>query len=133
MEYAILFGVFFILREFWRVHRDRKAAEERLEKMPLIPSLVVGQKVSMTKSGVYGEWGEVVEVSPEGVVVKTDDGELLRFDKDGKQTDASRQDELGFGPSPGDRFRNFLWFSAPEFQAWEIDETYFPRPKKNAV
>jgi hypothetical protein len=25
-------------------------------------TLVIGQKVSMTKSGIYGEWGEVVEV-----------------------------------------------------------------------
>jgi hypothetical protein len=91
-------------------------------------TLVIGQKVSMTKSGIYGEWGEVVEVSPSGVAVKTEDGELLRFDKNGRQTDASRRDTLGFGPSPESKFHTVLWFSAPECQPWEIDETYRPRP-----
>ena len=90
-------------------------------------TLVVGQKVSMTKSGVYANWGEVVEISSPGVAVKTEDGELLRFDTNGRQTDASQRDTLGFGPNPESKFHTVLWFSAPEFQPWEIDETYRPK------
>lgn len=53
--------------------------------MPL--KLVVGQEVHMS-CGYYVCKGEVVEVTPEGVVVRHKDqsntGELLRFDSNGK-------------------------------------------------
>jgi hypothetical protein len=84
--------------------------------------LVLGQKVRMSSSGIYdcGE-GRVVEIMPEGVVVHTSAG-LLRFDKDGKELDGSRRQRLGFAPSADDKFHSFLWYCAPEFQPWELDD-----------
>ncbi len=83
--------------------------------------LVVGQDVFLVSSGIYCNVGKVVAVTPSSVDVQTE-GELIRLDKDGKETDDSRRDRLGFGPSPGDKFHNSLWFSAPEFQPWEIED-----------
>jgi hypothetical protein len=88
-------------------------------------TLVVGQDVYMFSSGVYLDSGKVVGVHPAGAEVRTHQGVLVRFDASGKETDNSRRERLGFGPSPGDRFHNFLWFSAPEFQAWELDDMPF--------
>lgn len=77
--------------------------------------LAVGQDVFLVSSGIYYNVGRVVAVTPSSVDVQTE-RELIQLDKDGKETDDSRRDRLGFGPSPGDRFHNSLWFSAPEFQ-----------------
>ena len=94
-------------------------------------TLVVGQDVFLVSNEIYYNVGTVVAVTRSGVDVQTgvmqNDGtwnahELIRFDKDGKETEASRRDRLGFGPSPGDKFHNVLWFSAPEFQPYVIEE-----------
>jgi hypothetical protein len=53
--------------------------------------LVVGQDVFM-RSGGYGDWGKVVEVTPTGVIVQSDPcygDELIRFDKHGTACDSS--------------------------------------------
>jgi hypothetical protein len=94
-------------------------------------TLVVGQDVLLVSNEIYCEVGTVVAVTPSGVDVQTGvmqiDGtwnghERIRFDKEGKETETSRRDRLGFGPSPGDKFHNILWFSAPEFQPYQIEE-----------
>ena len=54
-------------------------------------TLVVGQDVFM-RSGGYGDWGKVVEVTPTGVIVQSDPSygdELIRFDKHGTACDSS--------------------------------------------
>src|SRR5215831_10384429 len=81
-------------------------------------TLVVGQDVYMFSSGIYLNQGKVVAVTPSSTEVRTIDGELLRFDIYGRETDASRRDRLGFGPSPDSKFHTSLWNSAPEFQPW---------------
>ena len=91
-------------------------------------TLVVGQDVYMFLDS-YPKWfcnqaGKAVRVTPTGVEVQTA-GELLRFDNDGYELDVSRRERLGFGPSPGDRFHNSLWFNAPEFQPWHLDDMPF--------
>jgi hypothetical protein len=51
--------------------------------------LVVGQDVFM-RSGGYGDWGKVVEVTPTGVIVQSDPcyrAQLIRFDKNGTACD----------------------------------------------
>jgi hypothetical protein len=56
--------------------------------------LVVGQDVFM-RSGVYGDWGKVVEVTPAGTIVQSDPcygDELIRFDKNGTACDSSNID-----------------------------------------
>jgi hypothetical protein len=109
-------------------------------------TLVVGQEVHIV-SGVYGCKGRVVTVTPDSVEVlveayKEDEllraisewppedqknfiavnkAKLFRFDKDGNETDASRRDRLGFGPSPDDKFHTVLWDTAPECQPWHLD------------
>jgi hypothetical protein len=55
--------------------------------------------------------------------------DLIRFDTSGKETDVSRRDRLGFGPSPEDKFYNFLWHSAPEFGPWHLDNMPFEKRK----
>jgi hypothetical protein len=53
--------------------------------------LVVGHDVFM-RSGGYGDWGKVVEVTPTGVIVQSDPcygDELIRFDKHGTACDSS--------------------------------------------
>ncbi len=88
-----------------------------------IKSLVVGQEVYMF-SGVYMNTGKVVKVTPSGVDVQTD-RELVRFDKDGNETDVGRRDRLGFGPSPESKFHTVLWQFAPEFAPWQLDDIPF--------
>jgi hypothetical protein len=75
-----------------------------------------------------------VKVTPSGVEVQTGvmqtDGtwnahELLHFDSEGNEPDASRRERLGFGPSPESTFHTVLWHSAPECQPWHIDEMPF--------
>ena len=54
-------------------------------------TLVVGQDVFM-RSGEFGDWGKVVEVTPTGVIVQSEPiygGELIRFDKNGVACDSS--------------------------------------------
>ena len=51
--------------------------------------------------------------------------DLLRFGNDGYELDVSRRDRLGFGPSPGEKFYNSLWYSAPEFAPWHLDDMPF--------
>jgi hypothetical protein len=66
--------------------------------------LVVGQDVFM-RSGGYGNWGEVVEVTPTGVIVQSDPcygDELIRFDKHGTACDSSDLDV--------DRYKNLVLF-----------------------
>ncbi len=72
-------------------------------------TLVVGQKVSMTKSGFYANWREVVEISSSCVAVKTEGGEVLRFDKNGKQTNLGQSE---------------IWCRAgyPEFPLYTLNE-----------
>ena len=56
--------------------------------------LVVGQDVFM-RSGGYGDWGKVVEVTPTGVIVQSDPSygdQLIRFDKHGTACDSSDPD-----------------------------------------
>lgn len=105
--------------------------------------LVVGQEVYMFPEA-YGDIarntgfsmceGIVVEVTPEGAVVqygvRKSDGDLLRFDKNGTEIDASRCDRLGWGPSESG-FHARLWHSAPEFGALQIDE--MPFAERNAL
>src|ERR1700741_1738567 len=84
-----------------------------------IKKLVVGQNVFM-RSGPYGDWGVVVEVTPLGAIVQSDPcygDELIRFDKDGTASDSSdvdvdrykdialfRYDRTGYlAPAPCDR------------------------------
>ena len=86
-------------------------------------TLVVGQDVDVAYCQRKDRRGKVVKVTPTSVEVEVAD--LLRFDNHGKETDASRRERLGFGPSPGDKFYNFLWFSAPEFQPWVLDDIPF--------
>ena len=81
--------------------------------------LVVGQDVFM-RSGKYGDWGKVVEVTSTGVIVQSDPSygdELIRFDKDGTACDSSdidierykdivlfRYDRTGYlAPAPCDK------------------------------
>jgi hypothetical protein len=63
----------------------------------------------------------VVAVTPSSVDVQSS-RQRFRFDNDGKETDASRRDRLGFGPSPESKLDTVLWQLAPEFQSWEIEE-----------
>ena len=55
--------------------------------------------------------------------------DLIRFDTSGKETDVSRRDRLGFGPSPDDKFYTSLWESAPEFGPWHLDDMPFEKRK----
>jgi hypothetical protein len=87
-------------------------------------TLVVGQDVDVAYSQRKDRRGKVVKVTPDAVEVQVAD--LLQFDKDGKETDASRRDRLGFGPSPEDKFHTSLWQSAPEFGPWHLDDMPFP-------
>ena len=86
-------------------------------------TLVVGQDVDVAYCQRNDRRGKVVKVTPTGVEVEVAD--LLRFDNDGYELDVCRRERLGFGPSPGDKFYNFLWFSAPEFQPWHLDDMPF--------
>ena len=86
-------------------------------------TLVVGQDVEVAYSQRKNRKGKVVKVTPTGVEVEVAD--LLQFGSDGYELDVSRRDRLGFGPSPGDKFYNFLWFSAPECQPWHLDDMPF--------
>jgi hypothetical protein len=79
----------------------------------------------MFSSGVYLDSGKVVGVNPSGAEVRTHQGVLVRFDANGKETDDSRRDRLGFGPDPESKFHTALWFGAPEFQSWELDDMPF--------
>ena len=54
--------------------------------------------------------------------------DIIRFDTSGKETDVSRRDRLGFGPSE-DPFYNSLWHSAPEFGPWHLDDMPFEKRK----
>ncbi len=113
----------------------------------MIEAHVVGQEVHI-RSGVYGCKGKVVKATPDGVEVlvenlKIAEGylrsistkppetqkeliayltkpQLFIFDKYGKETEESRRERLGFGPSPDDKFHTVLWNIAPECQPWEI-------------
>ena len=84
-------------------------------------TLAVGQDVYMFSSGIYLNQGNVVAVSPSGAEVRSLQGELIKFDANGRETDAGRRERLGFGPTPGDRFHTALFNGAPEFQPWELD------------
>jgi len=109
-------------------------------------TLVVGQEVYLV-SGIYGKKGRVVEVTPSGVMVQTEkvvavtpsgmaettEIELVRFNTNGKETDFSRRDRLGFGPSHDDKFLNMLWEVAPEFQPWELITEEEERQYQSAV
>ena len=86
-------------------------------------TLVVGQDVDVAYCQGKDRRGKVVKVTPSGVEVEVAD--LLRFDNDGYELDVSRRDRLGFGPSPGDKFYNSLWYSAPEFAPWHLDDIPF--------
>jgi len=86
-------------------------------------TLVVGQDVCVAYCQRKDRKGKVVKVTPTAVEVEVAD--LLQFDNNGYELDVSRRDRLGFGPSPEDRFLNFLWFSAPEFQPWHLDDIPF--------
>jgi hypothetical protein len=86
-------------------------------------ALVVGQEVDVAYCQRANRRGKVVKVMPSGVEVEVAD--LLSFDSNGRETDASRRERLGFGPTPGDRFLNFLWHSAPEFGPWNLDDMPF--------
>ena len=77
------------------------------------PTLVVGQDVDVAYCQRKDRKGKVVKVTPTDVEVEVTD--LLRFGNNGTETDASRRDRLGFGPSPDDKFHTTLWQSAPEF------------------
>jgi len=88
-------------------------------------TLTLGQDVYMFSSGIYLNRGKVIAVSPSGAEIRSLDGELLKFDANGKETDAGRLERLGFGPTPGDRFHTALFNGAPEFQAWELDNIPF--------
>ena len=88
-------------------------------------SLLIGQDVYMFSSGIYLNRGKVVAVTPSGAEVRAQDGTLMQFDANGRETDAGRRDRLGFGPSPDSRFHTALWNSAPEFQPWELDDMPF--------
>lgn len=58
----------------------------------------------MFSSGIYLNRGKVVAVTPSGAEVRAQDGTLMQFDANGRETDAGRRDRLGFGPSPDSRF-----------------------------
>jgi hypothetical protein len=90
-------------------------------------TLVVGQDVDVAYSQRGDRRGKVVKVMPSGVEVEVAD--LLSFDSNGRETDASRRERLGFGPAPGDRFLNSLWHSAPEFGPWKLDDMPFAERK----
>ena len=71
---------------------------------------------------------KAIKITPSHVEVQVADlqtGDLIRFDTSGKETDVSRRDRLGFGPSPDDKFYTSLWQSAPEFQPWHLDDMPF--------
>jgi hypothetical protein len=55
--------------------------------------------------------------------------DMIRFDTSGQETDVSRRDRLGFGPSPEDKFYTSLWYSAPEFGPWHLDDMPFEKRK----
>ena len=86
-------------------------------------TLVVGQDVDVAYCQRKDRKGKVVKVTPTGVEVEVTD--LLRFDNNGTETDASRRDRLGFGPSPEDKFHTSLWQSTPEFGPWQLDDMPF--------
>ena len=85
--------------------------------------LVVGQDVDVAYCHRKDRRGKVVKVTPTGVEVEVAD--VLRFGNDRYELDDCRRDRLGFGPSPGDKFYNSLWFSAPEFGPWHLDDMTF--------
>jgi len=84
-------------------------------------TLTVGEDVLLVSNEIYYKTGTVIAVTPSGYGVQTVD-ELIRLDNDGKETEVGRLERLGFGPSPGDNFHNVLWFSAPEFQPYQIED-----------
>lgn len=84
-------------------------------------NLTVGEAVFLVSNEVYCKTGTVIAVTPSGYDVQTVD-ELIRLDNEGKETEAGRFERLGFGPRPGDTFHNVLWFSAPEFQPYQIED-----------
>jgi hypothetical protein len=75
---------------------------------------------------------KAIKIAPSRVEVQVADlqtGNLIRFDTSGKETDVSRRDRLGFGPSPEDKFYTSLWQSAPEFGPWHLDNMPFEKRK----
>jgi hypothetical protein len=89
-----------------------------------LKTLVVGDKVRMVSSRVYGAEGVVIKITPEGVEVQSDQQQLFRFDTSGVELDSSRSTRIGFGPD-GTKFHNFLWYSAPECQPYELLEKIY--------
>jgi hypothetical protein len=70
---------------------------------------------------------KAIKITPSRVEVQVADlqtADMIRFDTSGKETDVSRRDRLGFGPSE-DPFYNSLWHSAPEFGPWHLDDMPF--------
>jgi hypothetical protein len=75
---------------------------------------------------------KAIKIAPSRVEVQVADlqtADLIRFDTSGRETDVSRRERLGFGPSPGDKFYNSLWHSAPEFGPWHLDNMPFEKRK----
>ena len=75
---------------------------------------------------------KAIKITPSRVEVQVADlqtADLIRFDASGKETDVTRRERLGFGPSPGDKFYNSLWYSAPEFGPWHLDNMPFEKRK----
>jgi hypothetical protein len=111
----------------WEISRHTFRLGVHTSKFPskggAMKTLVVGQDVDLAYCQRNDRRGKVVKASPSGVEVQVAD--LLRFDNDGKETDASRRDRLGFGPSPGDMFYNSLWYAAPECGPWHLDNIPF--------
>jgi hypothetical protein len=71
---------------------------------------------------------KAIKITPSRVEVQVADlqtADLIRFDTSGKETDVSRRNRLGFGPSPDDKFYMSLWQSAPEFGPWHLDDMPF--------
>jgi hypothetical protein len=74
---------------------------------------------------------KAIKITPSRVEVQVADlqtADMIRFDTSGKETDVSRRDRLGFGPSE-DPFYNSLWHSAPEFGPWHLDDMPFEKRK----
>ena len=81
--------------------------------------LVVGQDVFM-RSGGYGDWGKVVEVTPTGVIVQSDPcygAQLIRFDKNGTACDSSDIDIH--------RYKNIVLFRYEKGGAYPVPDNDF--------
>jgi hypothetical protein len=79
-------------------------------------TLVIGQDVYILSGPYYHSQGKVVNVNPSTVEVKTKDGEIMRFDKNGLWLD---WEPVGFRHPDG-------WLIAfPEWPQWEIDDIPF--------